>query len=314
MSQAPTVSVILPVYNAERYVAKTVESVLAQTFTDFELLITDDGSTDHSFAILQPYAAQDARIQLVRQQNQGISKTRNQMMAQARGELIAVIDHDDIALRDRFQLQVDFLNRHPEVVCVSGAHHLIDEAGRFLTCLALPVTDAEIQASALAGHGSVCHPGAMIRRWALAQVGGYDESMLYAQDLDLWLKLGEIGQLANLEEPILQYRLQTRSASARYQMVQRDEARQACERAWKRRNITGTFEAGDAWRPEANAASRHKFMLQYGWWAFNSGQRWTATLYALKAIAALPFRLAGWKLLAAAWFKLPANAPSAEQL
>ncbi|QZZ18813.1 glycosyltransferase family 2 protein [Leptothermofonsia sichuanensis E412] len=303
MSQIPLISVIMPVYNAERYVGQAIDSILAQTLDDFEFLIADDGSTDHSLSVLQTYAERDQRIRLSCHSNQGVSRTRNQMLQQARGEFIAVMDADDIALPDRFALQVDFLRQHPAVVCVGGSHHLIDEAGRLLTFLDLPQTDEAIQKAALAGHGSICHPSAMIRRYALEKVGGYDEAYHSAHDLDLWLKLGEVGQLANLSQAVLQYRLHPHSVSGRNPIAQRLEARQACEHAWQRRGIEGQFEAEDTWRPAGDRASRHHFMLQYGWWAFNSHQRQTALLYGWRAIKALPLSLEGWRLLVCAAVK-----------
>ncbi|GAB4376947.1 MAG: hypothetical protein Kow00121_25080 [Elainellaceae cyanobacterium] len=310
MSDSPLISVILAVYNAEPYIAQAVASILAQTFTDFEFLITDDGSTDRSLSILETYAAQDARIRLTSNSNQGVSKTRNQMLHQARGEFVAVMDADDIALPDRFALQVAFLQQHSDYVCVGGAHDMIDERGRFLTCLRLPEQDAEIQQAALAGHGSICHPCAMIRRDALLAVGGYDETLRSAHDLDLWLKLGEMGKLANLPDTVLQYRILTNSVSGSNAVAQRQEARQACEAAWKRRGIQGQFEATNPWRPTADRASQQHFMVQYGWWAFNSRQRQTAFIYAMKAIWALPWKGSGWNLLACALLK-PLPSPTA---
>lgn len=311
---SPVISVILPVYNAERYVVRAVESILSQTFTDFELLITDDGSTDRSLSLLQPYAAKDHRIQLTSHANQGVSKTRNQMLHQAKGEFIAVMDADDIALPDRFARQIEFLREHPEVVCVGSAHAVIDQQGRFLSHLPLPQTDAEIQQAALAGHGSICHPCAMVRRAAMLTVGGYNEDLHSAHDLDLWLKLGEIGKLANLEASLLQYRIHTNSVSGRNYIAQREEARRACEAAWQRRGITGNFEAAAPWRPGKDRQSQHHFMMQYGWWAFNSGERQTAVIYGIKAIQALPIKPAGWKLLVSALVKpLPAPTPPSEK-
>lgn len=303
MDQDPLISVIMPVYNAERYVAQAIESILTQTFTNFEFLITDDGSTDRSLPILQTYAARDRRICLTHSPNQGVSRTRNQMLTVARGDLIAVMDADDIALPERFARQVEFLQHHPEVVCVGASHELIDAAGRLLTTLILPEQDADIQREALAGHGSICHPCAMIRREALVQIGGYDESFLSAHDLDVWLKLGEIGKLANLPHPLLKYRIHPKSVSGRDQQLQRDEARRASEAAWQRRGIEGEFKAADYWREGKDRQSRYFFAMQYGWWAFNSRQRQTALIYGLKAIAALPFKLEGWKLFACAAFK-----------
>lgn len=303
MTAVPPISVLMPVYNGGRYLAATIESILNQTLTDFEFLIMDDGSTDRSLHILQAYAQKDTRICLYQSANQGVSRARNALLQKARGMYVAVMDADDLALPDRLALQFAFLKQHPEVVCVGGSHDLIDEKDRFLTTLRLPESDEQIQALALAGHGSICHPCAFMRRTAATHVGGYDERLRSAHDLDLWLKLGEIGQLANLSEVVLQYRIHTGSVSGQNFISQRQEAEFACEQAWKRRGIVGQFEASEPWRPGRDRPSRHKFMLQYGWWAFNSHERRTAAIYGLKAIALLPWRADGWKLFGAAVLK-----------
>lgn len=304
MNRMPTVSVIMTVYNAEKYLAAAIDSILNQTFREFELLIGDDSSTDRSLAIMQTYAARDCRIQVSQNpENCGASKTRNRLLDQAKGQYIAVMDADDIALPNRLALQVNFLEQHLQVVCVGGAHDLIDEAGRLLTRLHLPESDDEIQALALAGHGSICHPCATVRRSIFQSVGGYDDTMITAHDLDLWLRLGEQGQLANLPQAVLQYRLHSNSMSQRRGVEQRRQARLACERAWQRRGVEGNFEADSLWRPTNDPASQHHFMLKYGWWAFNSGERATAMLYGWRAIRVCPWALAGWKLLACAIVK-----------
>ncbi|UZQ55727.1 glycosyltransferase [Trichothermofontia sichuanensis B231] len=293
----------MSVFNAEHFVAKAIESILAQTFTNFEFLIADDGSQDHSFEIIKLYAAKDPRIKLFRQENQGLSKTLNFLLEQSQGIYIARMDADDISLPDRFQQQVNFLDQRPAVVCVGSAFEVIDDRDRYLTWLKLPIDDQAIQATALAGHGSICHPAAMIRRSALVKIGGYDTTLAQAEDIDLWLRLGEIGQLANLPQPLLRYRLHTQSVSGQCREQQRQSSRIACERAWQRRGIEGHFEASDPWRPGPDRASQHHFMLQYGWWAFNSRQRRTAIIYGLKAIQKLPWAIAGWKLLVVALIK-----------
>ena len=131
----------------------------------------------------------------------------------------------------------------------------------------------------------------------------YDEELFWADDLDLWLKLGEVGALANLKEAVLKYRLHMNSISEKKGVQQRSEARAACEQAWQRRGIDGHFEATEPWRPGTDNVSRHQFMLQYGWWAFNSRQRQTAMIYGIRAISAQPLAIAGWNLLACAAFK-----------
>jgi hypothetical protein len=163
--------------------------------------------------------------------------------------------------------------------------------------------DEQIQKSALAGHSSITHSCAMIRTEVIREIGGYDARLSLSQDLDLWLRLGEHGKLANINEAIVKFRLHAGSASEKNGLQQREEARQSCERAWKRRGIQGVFEAGYEWRPSAGADSRNKFMIQYGWWAWKSKQRQTAIIYGLKAVQAKILRKEGWILLTCALFK-----------
>ncbi|MBF2072891.1 MAG: glycosyltransferase [Synechococcales cyanobacterium C42_A2020_086] len=306
----PTISVLMPVYNAQRYVAQAVESILNQSFGDFEFLIIDDGSTDRSLKILQRYANQDPRIRLISRPNTGYVKALNELLALAQGEFLARMDADDVAMPNRFAQQVKFLRQHPEVLCVGGAQDWIDDAGRFLLHHPEAETDAEIQQLALSGQTPINHPSAMMRRTAVLQVGGYDEALHPSEDLDLWLKLGEIGQLANLPETVLQYRQHDRSVSERLQTLQTEQRRRCCERAWERRGITGSFHESEPWRP-IDPPSRLRFMTMYGWWFFHAGKRNAAIIYGLKAIRALPTAVDGWKLLACALLK-PMPAPESK--
>jgi glycosyltransferase involved in cell wall biosynthesis len=298
----PRLSVLMPVYNAQRYVAQAVESILHQTWTDFEFLIVDDGSTDRSLKILQRYAAQDSRIRLISRPNTGCVRALNELLQLAQGDWIARMDADDVALPDRFAQQIDFLQQHPAVVCVGGAQDWIDEAGRILLHHPEAETNAAIQALALIGQTPINHPSALMWRWAMLRVGGYDESMYPAEDLDLWLKLGEIGELANLSTTVLQYRQHDQSVSERLQIQQTVQRRRACEQAWQRRGIDGQFQETEPWRP-VDRPSRHRFVTMYGWWFFNAGNRSAALAYGLKAIRTLPLAPTGWKLLVCALVK-----------
>ncbi len=301
----PLISVLMPVYNAQPYLAEAIESILNQSLSDFEFLILDDGSTDRSLKILQRYAAQDPRIHLTHRANGGYVSALNALLHQATGELIARMDADDMALPERFALQAAFLQAHPEVVCLGGAQDWIDAAGRVLLHHPEAEQDAEIQQLALSGQTPINHPSAMMRRAALLQVGGYDEALCPAEDLDLWLKLGEIGQLANLRDTVLQYRQHSGSVSERRQLEQTAKRRLACQQAWTRRGLQGeqaNFHEAPPWRP-VDRPSRHQFMTLYGWWFFNAGQRQAALIYSLKAISALPWATEGWKLLACALIK-----------
>lgn len=304
------ISVLLPLYNGEAYIREAVESVLAQTLGDFELLILDDGSRDRSSAIVREIARRDPRVRVIARENRGLTETLNELLTAARGDLVARMDADDVCLPDRFARQVAFLDARPEVVCVGGDVEMIDERGRLLTALELPTEDAEIQAKAVVGHAPLFHPAAMIRRAALERIGGYRHEFWPAEDLDLWLRLGEVGALANLRGPVLRYRLHGASVSGTQVERQRAAARRCCESAWQRRGIRdGRFEAGDAWRPGTDPHSQQRFLLRFGWWAFASGQRATALAYGWKAVRVRPFSLDGWRLLACGLCKPMRPAP-----
>jgi glycosyltransferase involved in cell wall biosynthesis len=304
----PPVSVIMAVHNSAEYLALAVESILAQTFRDFEFIIIDDGSTDESAAILKRYADTDNRIRLISRPNKGLTKSLNEGVALAQGEFVARMDADDIASPERFQLQVDFLRAHPEVVLLGGCYDLIDDAGRFLRRMDQPSDNERLQELCLVGGTPICHPLVMMRLDALKRVNGYDESYEVSQDLDLWLRMGEIGQMACLPQVLLKYRLHAKSASEKKQRKQTANTKRACEDACKRRGIERKFMADHGWRATSDRQSRHKYALQYGWWAFNRAQRKTAAIYGFKAIAAMPINKDGWKLLACALIK-PMPAP-----
>jgi len=300
----PAVSVLMAVYNGARYLARAMDSILAQTFGDFEVIVIDDGSTDDSRVIVHEYAARDTRIRFTARVHRGLTVTLNDAFSQSRGSYLARLDCDDIALPERFAAQVEWLEAHPEVSCVGGGFELIDAAGRFLTTLWPPPDDDAIQGELLKGHAAINHSAAMIRRSAMGRVGGYDTRFETAQDLDLWLRLGEVGRLANLPQTVVRVRLHPASISETKGGQQRKMGRTACEEAWRRRGLTGiTYEADAPWRPGTDRASRHYFALRYGWWAFNNRQRRTALIYGAKAIAAMPFRLQGWTLIACAILK-----------
>lgn len=294
----PLVSVLMAVYNNARYLPDAVESILNQTWSDFEFLIIDDGSTDDSWQLLQRYAAIDPRIQISRQENRGIPKTRNELLAKAQGEFMAIVDGDDITLPERLARQVEFLQQHPEVVCVGGAFDRIDEKGRLIDHYDPPQTDAEIQALLLSGTSILLHPCAMVRRSAMLQVGGYNETMVGSADLDLWLRLGEIGQLVNLPDTLLKYRLHWGSITYQRQNRQTLDAQNACARAWKRRGIQGQFT-----RPPNDPLADYQFLLYCGWMGFNRGQRQMAIDYGWQAVLKRPWTLDSWRLLICALVK-----------
>jgi glycosyltransferase involved in cell wall biosynthesis len=234
---APTISVLMPVFNAERYVAAAVESVLVQTLGDFEFIIIDDGSTDRSPAILAEFARRDSRIRLLRQANTGHSVAMNEGLRLCRGEFVARMDADDISRPERFQQQVTFLRAHPECVLVGCGLLRIDADGDPLCEELLPETHEPIEERLLAGQGAICHPATMIRRQAMVRVGGYREAFHGAEDHDLWLRLGEIGRLANLPDVLFLSRIHQQNYAYVYESRSRRAVSLAVTEACARRGL-----------------------------------------------------------------------------
>ena len=204
----PQVSVVMPVYNAERYVAEAVESILSQTFRDLEFLVFDDGSTDRSLEILRTYTERDDRIRVFAKQHRGHVPWLNEGMRVARGEFIARMDADDVSLPQRFARQVEYLRRHSECVAVGCDLLQIDPDGDPLSTVTHDSEHEAIEKDLLAGGlGVISHPACMVRRSTLLAIDGYRAEFESLEDFDLWFRLAEQGRLANLPEVLFKYRL-----------------------------------------------------------------------------------------------------------
>jgi glycosyltransferase involved in cell wall biosynthesis len=212
-SRRPAVSVVMPVYNGDPYLRDAVESILAQSLTDLELVVVDDGSTDRTPEILEELAARDSRIALHRQANQGSVAALNAGIAAASGELIARLDADDVALPDRLEHQLGFLREHPEVAMVGGQVRIIDGSGRAVADARYPTGDAEIR-GAFERSTPFVHSAVTMRRTALERAGGYRPEFNLAEDLDLWLRIAEVGAVANLDRLVVEYRIHENQVSA----------------------------------------------------------------------------------------------------
>lgn len=221
----PRVSVIMAVHNDEAYVREALDSVLAQSFTDFELIVIDDGSTDGSFALVKAFP--DPRLRVLQQDNQGLTRSLIRGCSQARGEYLARQDADDISQPLRLEEQVEFLDQNPEVGLVGTMASIIDEAGRHISTRRLEVRPG-IGFGKLSQENQFVHGSIMMRKDAYEQIGGYREFFRYAQDYDLILRLAEHWETANLAEPHYKHRMRADEVSIRYnceQMWFRDIAR-----------------------------------------------------------------------------------------
>jgi len=196
----------MPVYNGERFLAEAIDSILGQTFADFEFVIVDDGSTDASPTILADYASRDPRIRVVGQANAGIVAALNRGLAECRAPLVARMDADDSSLPARLERQVAFLAGHPRVAVVGTAFQLVSETGAAGPKVRHATGQAAISRGLRRGN-CLAHPTVMMRRGVILAVGGYREFLRHAEDYDLWTRVVERHHLANLPECLLRYRV-----------------------------------------------------------------------------------------------------------
>ncbi|MFH1088490.1 MAG: glycosyltransferase [Patescibacteria group bacterium] len=205
----PAISVLLSVFNGASYIEVAVESILHQTFRDFEFIIIDDGSTDETSKILDKFT-DDRIVRLVNEKNLGLIKSLNKALAVAQGKFIARMDADDISLPDRFQKQLVYMREHPEIGVLGTAMIQVDERGRPISVLVPPIKHELILWQTLFGC-AIFHATTMMRRDDLVSVGGYNVNYLHSEDLELWSRLFQRTQFANLPEALYIRRLHRRS-------------------------------------------------------------------------------------------------------
>lgn len=204
-------TVLLPAYNAAPYVGQAIESILAQTYTDFEFLIINDGSKDNTLSVIKSF--KDERIRLIDRENKGLIDTLNEGIDLAQGEFIARMDADDIAMPHRFEREVNFLEQHPEYVLIGSEADIIDKEGNFLLRL-FPVgyDHKEIEAR-IEEKCPFNHPSVMFRKQAVIDAGYYPKKALTFEDHLLWKKMLAVGKVRNLHEVLVQYRFNPESVT-----------------------------------------------------------------------------------------------------
>jgi glycosyltransferase involved in cell wall biosynthesis len=207
-------SVLLPVFNASRYLRQALDSLWVQSLRDFEVIAIDDGSTDGSLSILLKYAAKDARVHVISRSNTGIVGALNDGLKECEGEFVARMDADDVCLPERLAQQVGFLSSNPDCVALGTDVLYTDPEGAPLIRHRPALDHSGIVSQLLDGNGgAMIHPSVMFRRRALERVGGYRERYQWIEDLDLYIRLSEMGSLANLPDVHLHYRQHLRSVN-----------------------------------------------------------------------------------------------------
>ena len=213
-SKTPLVSVVMPAYNAENYIAEAIESILNQTYKKFEFIIVNDGSTDNTLQIIKEYAKKDKRIKVIEnEQNLGIANSRNVYLNLVKGKYIATQDADDISISTRLSEQVNYLENNKEVGVVGAFIEIFDDAtGKTIRVRKYPESDNELRKMVFYC-SPIAQPVSMIRKEAINQIGKYNPEYPPAEDLDLWFRIGSKYQLANIQKILLKYRDSKNSAT-----------------------------------------------------------------------------------------------------
>lgn len=211
LETTPKISVIMSVYNAADYLKAAIDSILGQTYRDFEFLIVNDGSTDASLKIIKSY--DDPRIVLISRNNKGLTASLNEAIGKARGEYIARQDADDVSALNRFEVEVRYLEKHAGVGLVGSNYIHIDEHGKQTGARTHVFTHPNDVKACLVlcnqyGHGSI-----MMRRALFKKTGLYDKKVGHAEDYDLWIRLSRVAGVANIEQPLYYYRNLSTSVS-----------------------------------------------------------------------------------------------------
>jgi glycosyltransferase involved in cell wall biosynthesis len=294
---APRVSVLTPVYNAQKYLRPAIESVLAQEMGQFEFVLVDDGSRDDSSEIIGKYAARDGRILWTRRENRGVSATRNELVGMARAPLVAWLDADDVAMPRWLEQLCGFMEARRELVAAGCFVEMMDVDGLPICKWSCATEHDKIDHGHLhGGVKSLMFGSSITRREAILRAGGFDETLKGGEDLDLFLKLGEIGKLACLPEVLVQYRQHLASMCQSMKGQIWEDVKTVLDNARARRGLPA--EAPSHTRNITAPADIHR---RWAWWALGDHNISTARKHAHRALLLEPFAKASWRTAACAW-------------
>jgi glycosyltransferase involved in cell wall biosynthesis len=307
--QAPLISVLMPAYNCEAYVLEAVSSILSQSFTDFELLVIDDGSTDSTRKLLE--SVDDPRLRLVsNERNIGLIGTLNRGLDLALGRYIARMDADDVSAPERLEKQVLYLEEHPDVHVLGSMVNLINEQGMVFGAISGYPTDSEEIHRYLLRECCLIHPSVIFRKDTVEAAGGYSVDARHAEDYDLWLRLSDHHKIANLPDKLVSYRMHRNQVSIRNLTTQHQVAQRCRRAALKRRAALGENVSEIEHVVNASLWARltaAECTLGNDYHSWSRIYRWMkhpdmALRLAIKAVMRSPFSAGGWGTLIACGF------------
>lgn len=232
MKTEPLVTVLMSVYNGQKYLREAIESTLNQTFGDFEFLIINDASSDNSREIILSYP--DSRIHLVdNPENIGLTRSLNKGLELARGEYIARMDADDVSIPERLEKQVRFMEENPDIAVLGSWAWVIDENNR-ITAELRTLTDFDTLFIEIFFSNPLVHSSTLMRTAFIKKIGGYDEKFERTQDYDLWVRvLANGGKVLNVPEFLIKYRNHLENISTKKFKQQEDLAQLAIQNAYR---------------------------------------------------------------------------------
>jgi glycosyltransferase involved in cell wall biosynthesis len=284
----------MPVFNQERLVLRAVESIVGQTYFDWQLLVVDDGSTDGTRAAVE--AVGDPRIVVVSRENRGLVASLNEGLELAQSEFVARQDADDISLPTRLEREVAFLDANPEVGLVGSNYTVIDEDERPLGTTSV-FTHPDDLAVAMVLSNQYGHGAVMMRRALVQSVGGYDASVGHVEDYDLFVRISHVAKIANIAEPLYLWRRTPTSISESNRALQAEQTFAVRDREFsrllnerRRYRIFSSVHAAD-FRPSRKAYFEKKAMLfrDLAYMYRANGRRWAALGMQAAALAAAPW-------------------------
>jgi glycosyltransferase involved in cell wall biosynthesis len=213
MPKTPLVSVVMPVYNQEEYLPAAIESVLAQSYSNIELLIVDDGSTDLSGDICEAYASQDPRITIMRQKNAGPSKARNTAIAMAKGAYICLLDADDLMVSEKIMTQLNVMLKDPEIDISYTALLLIDSQGNFIGEIHSQEYSQEDFVTQMFFRNVIPNPNTIMAKSTCLKQNLYNETFKHGEDFELMLRLAQQFRFKYIDMPLTSYRRHTENLS-----------------------------------------------------------------------------------------------------
>lgn len=207
------ISVLMPVYNCQKYLKTSIESILCQTFRDFEFIIVDDGSTDGSWKIIEGYKQKDTRVITLRNKyNIGMSGTLNKGLSIAKGKYIIRMDADDWSYPDRFRIQYEYMKTHPKVGVSGGSIEVCDRNLKVVNKRKYPLSDKEAR-KIIFCYSPFAHSATIWNTEMMRKIGGYNENIPLSQDCELYFKIGKSAKFGNIKETLLKLRTRGDSSS-----------------------------------------------------------------------------------------------------